>query len=111
MIKEPTFDVDGYPTEETLQQLQEWPIEEAGSALDFLAAAWHWADFGVSRILRPAEAEIVHAELDDHFLRLATGGWSGNEDLIAAFDKSYASILTWRLSTRGGLHIYQYPSK
>lgn len=106
---DPTFDEDGYPSEETLLALRDWPMEDAAGALDFLAAAWHWQEFGVSRELKPAEAEVVHAEPEDRFLRLATGGWSGNEELIDVFSSRMIYSVTWRLSARGGLHIFQYP--
>lgn len=107
-MKEPTFDADGYPTEETLAAIRVWPWQDVNALLDFIAEAWHWPDF-VSRELRPEEASIVHAEPEDRYLRLATGGWSGNEDLIAALrENMMARALTWRLTARGGLHIYEF---
>jgi len=109
--EQPTFDADGYPTDETLEIIKKWPMKSglhANALLDFVAAAWHWPDFGVSHELKPAEAEVVHAEPGDRYLRLATGGWSGNESLIAALDHSMGAFGTWRLSSAGGLHIYRY---
>ena len=107
-MAEPTFDVDGYPTEETLERLRTWPITDAAAALDFVAAAWHWPN-GVSRELRLQEAELLFWKPSDRFLRFATGGWSGNESLIDALKQSQVAALTWRLSSAGGLHIFQYP--
>lgn len=100
--------VDDYPTEATLQTIRNWKLEDADALLDYVAAAWHWPDFGVSHELRPEEALVVHAEPGERFLRLATGGWSGNESLIDALDESWGSFGAWRLSACGGLHIYQY---
>lgn len=102
------FDVEGYPTEDTLDRLIHWDWRDVAGALDFMAAAWHWPD-SVRRELLPAEREVLHAEDDAPFLRCATGGWSGNEDLIDALcanERLWARA--WRLSTCGGLHIFKY---
>lgn len=106
----PTFDADGYPTDETIEWLSSWEITDSGAGLDFMAAAWRWPGFGVSHELRPCEREILDADPDERFLRLATGGWSGNEELVSAFMRSLASALTWRLRSSGGLWIFRYPT-
>jgi len=102
------MDEGDYPSEKMLRKLRKWPIDKANDALDFIAQEWWCPDFGVSHDLREEEAKVVHAEEGDKFLRLATAGWSGNEELIYAFKKSYAWMMTWRLSSRGGLFIFQY---
>lgn len=106
-----------YPSDAALERLRTWPAIDVNGALDFMAALWHF-DSCVSRELQPHEALMVHAEPGDRFLRLATGGWSGNESLISAFDgwgdddkrcvEGFLRCRTWKLSTCGGLHIYQY---
>jgi hypothetical protein len=105
---EPEFDRNGYPTEATLTAIRDWPLLDANGALDFIAAAWYLPEFGVSRELSAAEAELVNANPEDRFLRLATGGWSGNEALINAFAGILQHMFTWCLSARGGLHIFRY---
>lgn len=40
---------------------------------------------------------------------LATGGWSGNEQVIEALDGSMFHLRFWRSSHRGGLHVYEVP--
>jgi len=106
----PTFDAEGYPTEDTLERLRNWPSEDINGALDFVVAAWSSVG-SVSYDLSAAELALVDAhalDLDSgRYLRLATGGWSGNEDLIAALDAGGGMFL-WVLSVRGGLHIYRY---
>ena len=106
MIDEPTFDRDSYPTEETLQRLQEWSMGDSAAGLDFLQQFWGTNYGSCTNSLRPSEESIVG---QGRFLRLATGGWSANESLLSAFDSSPAALSTWRLSTSGGLHIYRYP--
>lgn len=105
----PELDDEGYPTEETLEVLRKWPIPEWEAALDFIAAAWYWPDL-VSRDVSAEEFVVLHGEPHDKFLRCVTGGWSGNEDLIGAFQEHFIGwSMTWRLSSCGGLHIFKYP--
>lgn len=108
-MTEPTFDADGYPTDETLEALETWDWHEAAAGLKFAAAAWHWPEW-VGEELRENERGIVNAETGERFVRFATGGWSGNESVIAALKRNRVlCALTWCLSARGGLHIFKYP--
>lgn len=107
MAREPENDSDGYPTELTLEALKGWPYPDPTGALDFMAAAWHWPHL-VTRELKAAEREVCHADPGEAFIRFATGGWSGNEDLIAAFEQNLNYMLSWELSGSGGLHIFKY---
>lgn len=101
---------DDYPSEETLNALRTWPWQDCAEALDRLKAEWHWPDCA-SHALRPEEALLVHADESDRFLRLATGGWSGNESLVSAYEANgLCTAFTWRLHAIGGLHIYRYTS-
>jgi hypothetical protein len=110
----PQIDVDewtdgGYPTDAALKRIEEWEPMDANACLDFVAAIWHWPDFGVSHELRPSESEIVHAEPHHRHLRLATGGWSGNESIVAAMKHNAVfRAFTWQLTAAGGLHIFRY---
>ena len=110
---EPTFDRDGYPTDETLDAIEKWHHLDATGCLDFVKAAWYYQDNDFHE-LRPHELRMVYApdfgEEQPKFLRLATGGWSGNEALVGALERNFVVYsLTWRLSSRGGLHIFEYP--
>ena len=108
-MTEPEMDDDGYPTERTLHVIQHWPYREARACLEFCARAWRWPDW-VGRELEPEEALVVHADEGDEFMRFATGGWSGNEDIIAALRRNrMIQAIAWRLTSRGGLHIYTMP--
>lgn len=70
----PTFDENAYPTPETLQRIRQWDPGGLEDLLRFLCAAWHWPHFAAQ--VRPG------------IWTFATGGWSGNEDLIAALKDS-----------------------
>jgi hypothetical protein len=98
-----------YPTEVELLRLETWPGQDLAGALDFVKTIWHWPDFA-SHDLRPEEAAVLHAHPGELYLRLATGGWSGNESIVRALNANrLLRTFTWRLSSVGGLHIYQYP--
>lgn len=43
-------------------------------------------------------------------VRLATGGWSGNEDVIAALTGTCFAVTFWEATHRGGLHVYRVPA-
>lgn len=109
--REPVMDDDGYPTEDTLQTIRTWPHDDINGCLDYIARAWWWKDFGVSHELRADELSVVDPSefREDRYLRLATGGWSGNEDVIAALrDNRFIWYQSWCLSARGGLYIFRY---
>jgi len=93
----PSFDRDGYPTDETLERIEKWDAWDSGGLIEFIEQAWH--SFGDVR----RNGTIVE---------LVTGGWSGNESLISAFrTNSVAWAVCWEMSQRGGLHRFEIPEK
>ena len=102
------MDQDGYPTEETIRRIQTWPSNDSNGALDFVTELWH--QYGqVWHNLNPEQYLTVGGEPHNRFLRLATGGWSGNEDLIDALSENCTIwSMTWCMSGRGGLYIFKY---
>ena len=103
------LDSGGYPTEAALEKARTVGWMEF---LPFLEEAWN-TDYGSARAeLRDCERALVDFSGGSaRFLRLATGGWSGNEDLLGAVTDNVAYGMTWALSSRGGLHIFRYPEK
>ena len=105
------LDADGYPLATTLFALQAWTLEDTiNSCLNYLEIAWSQSAYGT--VSRPTAEELIvlRAKSDALYLHLATGGWSGNEALLDAFrnNENYLWTATWRLSTHGGVHIFQY---
>lgn len=91
--KQPSFDRGGYPTEETLQTIREWDAMDWPGLMDYLHDAWH--DNG-------------RFTLRDGHLELATGGWSGNEEILGALERNRCfHAFYWKSSSRGGLVIYE----
>jgi hypothetical protein len=92
--KEPTFDADGYPTDETLQVIREWPYADGNALLEYLARVWYYP-------------ERAMTDEGDGRVGFATGGWSGNESLIrAAQENRMWWLLHWYSTTRGGWYVF-----
>ena len=90
-LQRPEFTADGYPTEQTLQAIREWPIFETGlrPLLEFMQKAWKYQDYARER---------------DGLWTFSTGGWSGNEELIAALDTLPWRGLAWDVAQFNGGH-------
>ena len=111
----PTFDRDGYPSDETLDRIERWPVAQqldgVRKCLDFVVEAWDTRYGSVHRTLIDIEQAFLAPTANETFIRFATGGWSGNESLIHALQRNWmVHGLTWVMSRRGGLHIYRYES-
>lgn len=93
-VKHPTFDKDGYPSDETLELIKKWPFETIKEVIPFIAEAWHYPD--MAKEVRPG------------LWTFATGGWSGNECLFDSLTQNYigSGRLHWNsLYLPGGLHV------
>lgn len=92
------MDADGYPTDDELERIKTWPHGDFIGLLEFVNANCWWPspDCGFKRTGRK--------------FRLATGGWSGNEEVIDALESNPMFVaLCWQSSHRGGLRIYHIP--
>lgn len=83
---------DGYPDEDELRRIREWPHEGGFPGLmDFVRERWAYADWGWT----------VDGETKTY--RISTGGWSGNESLVEALQENTMFwTLCWESSRRGG---------
>ena|ERR1035437_9177072 len=89
----PSFNRNGYPTDETLQVIEKWEATDWPGLMDYLHEAWH--DNG-------------RFSLQNGHLELATGGWSGNEEILGALKKNRKfHALHFKSVERGGLAKYQ----
>ena len=85
-----------YPTEEQLKAIQ----KHSGSYIEILQLA------------REAFNESMGLfNQDGRRYRIATGGWSGNEDVIDALEDSEGMfwIVCWQESKRGGAYQFEIP--
>lgn len=83
-----------YPSEEQLKRIEFWDVAaDLKGLLDFIKSLWQWDDY-------------IKIADDYSEWQLRTGGWSGNEDIIAALEKNWMFwALYWSRSSRGG-HYY-----
>lgn len=94
-MKKPTFDSDGYPTEETLETIKNWDSKDGfRELLRFVETAWKWGD---------AYVETLEDKDENTIILFHTVGWSGNEDLIFALKQNTLFwSMCWQESRRGG---------
>lgn len=91
------LDADGYPTEESLKQVAEYPIrahEDCATLLAAVRGVWTFDMWS-------------H---DGDAVTISTGGWSGNESLVEALQQNIIFwMLCWQLSRRGGHFAFILP--
>jgi hypothetical protein len=83
----------GYPTEYALELIMTWPTDDFQGMMEFVASIWYYPDH-----IEPVE--------EDQW-RCTTGGWSGNEEIIAAMQANQIWwMLNWYSSQRGGHYVF-----
>lgn len=112
-MNEPTFDRDGYPTEETLERIKTWPYEtlqDPIDAMDFAGRAWSYPDYWQKTELWE-DPEGYPGQRPEVRYVFSTGGWSGNESIIGAIEENVMlralGAWSWR---RGGHYEYRFPT-
>ncbi len=93
----PLLDENGYPTEEALRRLREWPQNDPLGWFAFAKSMWWRADWGWT------ESTLLAGH---HVFDVSTGGWSGNEEIIAAMRESPLWHQTWEVIRRGGHYTF-----
>jgi len=88
-------DRDGYPTDEEIERLKAWPFDDVDGIVKFIETIWWCPDFGYS--------------VKRGRLRLATGGWSGNEEIIGALSRPGGP--RYLLSLCGGSWLWLSPPR
>lgn len=82
-----------YPSEEELERVRSWSVDDVEGLFEFVREIWNWPEM---------------ASMEGGMLRLATGGWSGNEDIVEAMRGNWRFwVMCWQSSHRGGLHWFK----
>lgn len=91
------LDDDGYPTDETLDAIRQYPILCAADCEDLLTLIepiWTFKNY-------------ISKDSDTGLWTVSTGGWSGNESIISALEENALFwTLYWIQSRRGGHYIF-----
>ena len=87
------LDSDGYPTEETLKLIAKWGKEDG---------SWRELMEDIS-LLFELNCGRCQYNISREIWEVATGGWSGCEDLVGALEEnSLFWLFCWTSSKRGG---------
>lgn len=88
------FDERGYPTERMLTYIEGLsPLEhDPFEICEYLNSCWHWDNMSVWKYRNSIEGCWT----------ISTGGWSGNESIISALQKSLFWMCYWYQSRAGG---------
>lgn len=105
------FDENGYPTQEALDYIQDFPFDAARleEILDFAGTLWHWPDYWV----KTSDCFDDNSYGGKPYIRYVfhTGGWSGNEDVVTAMEENMLIKMMAPYSwSRGGHYEYRIPT-
>lgn len=97
-----TLDEDGYPTEESINEIKDFQnFMDLGpkAFLSEIKKIWAYSDCGYW------SEEVRNKETIYH---ISTAGWSGNEEIIGAMQANYIFWAQhWFISRRGGHYIFK----
>jgi len=99
-VNEEIKDLKEYPSSEDLRRIRSFrpnkddPIEFA----EFVCQVWN-KHYG--------KVIFKKKDKDTMILKLITGGWSGNEEIITALAQTMFWSLFWEKSERGGLYVFE----
>jgi len=98
------LDSDGYPTEDALAIIENWDFMDVKGWFEFIEGVWWMPGCGWKEDGAPNDFFN-----DENVWRyeIATGGWSGCEDIIGAMRKSLLWSICWVQSRRGGHYIFE----
>lgn len=98
------LDDDGYPTPEFLDAVTKWNyIGDFKDWFEFIRDGWWNSEWGFT-------SEPVINEDGESVIRynISTGGWSGNEDIIAAMSENFICwSFSWVSHRRGGHYVFE----
>lgn len=89
-----------YPSQIELDEIQHWQ-GSLKELIEFVQSIWEYE----APILRKG-FEHLHRK-SCYKLEIHTWGWSGNEDIVAALQKTMFWFTFWRRSDRGGHYYFE----
>lgn len=105
LLQSDLLDEDGYPTEAALQIIENWDLHDPRGWFEFIESIWHLKSWGWSKQREPHDWD--KERMVDRWY-ISTAGWSGNESIIRAMEKTdWLWHMHWEQSRRGGHYIFQ----
>jgi len=90
-----------YPEEAELQTIEQWPTDNLVELFEYIKTRWRYADYEDANFWVEKDEEDEGKPVKIY--EIATGGWSGNEDIIEAMQKNIVFWYTaWYKTERGG---------
>ncbi len=99
---------DGYPTRKELKYIRDFDIlkEDPLILMKYIKERWCWHDFFTIRKKSPR----LFKDRKVWGIKMITGGWSGNEDLIRALKgNKFFFLLYHKRWEAGGLWYFEIP--
>lgn len=97
LLERMNLDEDGYPTDEALCSIKNWPYTDVHGLFQAIKSIWRWDDYN------------TYTDGCDSF-EFHTGGWSGNESIVYALEENrMVWALAWQESRRGGHYKFSIP--
>ena len=88
------MDKDGYPEEHELKKITEWDYKDFQGLMDYVYDLWSYKHYWTNE--------------GDGKISISTGGWSGNESVIAALIQNRMFwACCWWSSKRGGHYMFE----
>lgn len=104
---EPTFDSEGYPTDETIQHIREWK-GDFHELMAFVRKVWTYKDAGFWEEHDVKAGDPYVWEVARRQYNISTAGWSGNESLVEALRANTAFwFMCWVQERKGGHYIFE----
>src|SRR5574339_419824 len=104
---DPVLGDDGYPHDIELERIKTWldlnkiTTDEVLRLLDYVKPRWKYSDIGYWQ-------ETVDKD-GTRFIQMSTGGWSGNESIMAELRDSFFWMLCFESHFRGGHYTFKVP--
>ncbi len=106
-----SFDENGYPTDGVLDWIRYYDDYQNLRPLfdTCFNVLWSYPQFVNYEVSADYFGSSNVVKSLTHTWDVATGGWSGNEDIIMALQENYVVWgITWQLSERGGRYVFEW---
>jgi hypothetical protein len=96
---------DHHPEERQLQMVRSWPEADHLGLMEYVESLWRIGEWGWKQQRNPFTGQVAFRTY-----QVSTGGWPGNEDIIAALEANRSFWEQSWLSYRVGGH-YEFRVK